>query len=147
MKATIEFDLPAEQDAFVDAVSGKKWKELVRGLQEMLHVMARTDESKERQAAYETMYRWLASERALAGLGLASNASLEAAWIKHSELWRDELDKHLEKEGHGHYMTKTDAGRPANDLNHSAHQRSAPNKKSAGSGPPNPKRPDDPADT
>jgi len=125
MKALIEFDLPAEQDAFEDASNGTKWKELVRDLQEMLLVMARTDESKERREAYELIRQHLLSERALAGLGLVSNAKLEEGRIKRSEYWHGEMNLHLAKEGDGHYATNAEGKKHADDLGASAKGNSA----------------------
>ena len=33
MKATIEFDLPAEHDAYLDAINGTRWKEVMRAFE------------------------------------------------------------------------------------------------------------------
>ena len=120
MKAQIEYDLPSEQDAFDDANNGSKWKELVRDLQEMLLVKARTDESKERREAYELIRQHLLSERALAGLGLVSNATLEEGRIKHSEYWHGEMNLHLAKAGYGKFATDKEGKEHANDVSGSA---------------------------
>ncbi len=145
MKAIIEFDLPTEQDAFEAANNGTKWKELVRSLQQMVRVMARTDESEERQKAYGLIEHWLRSECAFAGLSLVSNASIEQGRIKHSELWGGVMNEYLAKKGYGDYATNKEGKKHADDFGPPAKENSTSKKKHGPNGQQRDERRDNPA--
>jgi hypothetical protein len=76
MKSTIEFDLPEDEDAHLDAAQGAKWKRFANTLHARLAAQAATEKRVERQEAYNDIRRWLQEEMRTAGLTCYSSQQL-----------------------------------------------------------------------
>lgn len=99
VKATIEFDLPADQDAHLDAVQGERWKALAYNLYVWLRMMAATDENVERQRVFDEVQSFLRDERLTAGLTFCCSEHLRDLRAKHHKACSEELSAYLREHG------------------------------------------------
>jgi hypothetical protein len=99
MKVTIEFELPGEQDAHVDAVLGARWKAVVYNLYIWLTMRATTEEHVERQRAFDEVQRFLRDERLTAGLTFCCSENLRELNAKHHERCTEKLNAYLHEQG------------------------------------------------
>jgi hypothetical protein len=94
MKPSLEFEMPAEQDAFLDAIQGSRWKELVFGIERFLAAAEATEASSEKQAIYHAVLQLMRRERAVAGLTFYSAMALREYNEERQAHWLGMLNLH-----------------------------------------------------
>lgn len=99
MKATIEFNLPAEHDAYLDAINGTRWKEVMRAFEWTLNVWRDTEENSDRRHAHDIVLRQLRDERKYAGLTYATVKSLKQDHARMDKFWWKRLNEYLKAQG------------------------------------------------
>lgn len=105
MKATIEFELPADQDSYRDAMNGARWRAFAQGIEQMLIVMETTETRPDAQETYTNILRRMRFERAGAGLTYLSTAALAENAEIHAKRHADLLDAYLDKQGLSGFKT------------------------------------------
>lgn len=106
MKATIEFNLPADVDAYQDAVNGPKWKELARATYFVLMVWRDTEENRQCREIYEEVIKWYRSQLQGEGLTLASSLTMKQSRSRQMKFWSKRLDDYLKKSGIAEVMAE-----------------------------------------
>lgn len=112
MKATIEFELPAEQDAYLDAINGSRWKEVMRSFEWYLMVLRDTGENSDLRQAYDHIRRKLRENQQAAGLTYATVKSLKKDQSRSDAYWAKRLDEYLEKLGIPEMMAEYEQENP-----------------------------------
>jgi hypothetical protein len=99
MKTIIEFELPADEDAYRDALEGTKWKDFVCDIEQFLILLEATEANTDAQRAYRAVLQRMRHERALAGLTFCAAAKLRQLRAEHGRQWSEQLDAHLRTKG------------------------------------------------
>jgi hypothetical protein len=94
MKATLEFDLPADIDAYLDAVNGARWREFVRHAQNHVSMWRDIEQDPKAIEVYSTVKLWLTQELGLAGLTHHTNQSLLDEYIRYEKFCSRQVENH-----------------------------------------------------
>lgn len=99
MKVTIEFNLPAEQDLYLDTINGARWREFVRHAQCYVSMLGDTDKNPKCRKAFIALKMWLAEHLGNAGLTHHTGKSLEEEYARVEKFYSDQVEKyHLDQE-------------------------------------------------
>lgn len=134
MKASIEFDLPADEEAFLVAVEASRWKDFVLDLERLLICMETTDPNPDLQRAYHNLLRHMRHERALAGLTFESAATVRDLHEEHDVLWREKIDAYLKEKGLSFSREPASQQRPLPRKPHLAERKGGRNDQGEGRG-------------
>ena len=93
MKATLEFELPANLDDYRDAVNGKRWREYIDDMESILLVFRDIDENEDRKKTLAEICQHIQSERQRAGLTFYSESEWQEDRATQRKLWADQLKK------------------------------------------------------
>jgi hypothetical protein len=116
MKATIEFELPTNEEAYLDAVNGTKWRELASITDLVLMVWRDTEEDLVRRGVYDKIRKWFRSNIQNEGLTLATAATLRQSRSRQAKLWTKQLDDYLKKQGIPEMMAEFEMENSADDI-------------------------------
>ena len=99
MKTIIEFELPADEEAYRDVVEGTKWRDFVCDIEQFLILLEATEVNTDAQRAYRAVLQRMRHERALAGLTFCAAAELRRLRAEHGQQWSEQLDTYLRAKG------------------------------------------------
>ena len=85
MKATLEFELPAEHDAYLDAVNGTRWRQYANLVEACVSTVGVKSESPECRQEFCEFLQSMREERLDAGLSLHTSESLQKIYDRHAE--------------------------------------------------------------
>lgn len=94
MKATLEFELPAEQDAYWDAINGARWREFVRHAQCYISMLRDIDKNPECREAFFALKTWLREELGNAGITHHTSKSLQDEYRRVEKFYSEQVEKH-----------------------------------------------------
>jgi hypothetical protein len=92
MKTVIEFDLPDDEDAHLDAVQGAKWRALVGRLKVFLLTREATEKYEEKGEAFREVSRFLAEETRTVGLTCLTASDLRREHAEFEKSCEAKLD-------------------------------------------------------
>lgn len=92
MKSVIEFNLPADEDAHLDAVQGAKWRSLFGRLTVFLLTREAMAKCEENRKAFREVSRFLAEETRTAGLTCFTASELQREYAKFEKSCEAKLD-------------------------------------------------------